>query len=75
MPRYLYERVTDELRERISSGRYEPGERLPTRVALCAEFGVSDIVIGQAMRTLRAEGWVETLPGMGTFAAEKPPAR
>jgi DNA-binding GntR family transcriptional regulator len=72
---YPYLRVTRELRRRIREGVYLPGEQLPSRSAMAAEFGVSDIVIGAAMRALKAEGLTEPMPGIGTFVADPlPPA-
>jgi GntR family transcriptional regulator len=73
MPQYQYQKITDLLRRRIRSGTYAPGEQLPTRRELCAELDVSDIVIGSAMRILRAEGLVESLPGAGVWVANPLP--
>lgn len=72
-PQYPYQRVTDDLRRRIRSGEFPPGTRLPSRSALCAEYVVSDIVIGTAMRTLKAEGLTVALPGIGTYVADPLP--
>lgn len=73
MPQYPYERVTADLRRRILTGEFAPGTKLPSRRELAAEYGVSDIVIGAAMRALRAEGLTEPLPGIGTFVADPLP--
>lgn len=70
---YPYERVTNDLRRRIRKGEFPPGSRLPSRSALCAEYKVSDIVIGAAMRLLKAEGLTEAKPGLGTFVADPLP--
>jgi GntR family transcriptional regulator len=71
MPQYPYEKVTETLRQRIASGEYPPGSKLPSRRELQIEFKVSDPVIGQAMRTLKAEGLVVTLNGIGAYVAEE----
>lgn len=70
MPKYLHEQVTDVLRGRIRDGTYPPGSKLPTRRELCVDLRVSDIVIGVAMRALRHEGLVESLPGVGVYVVE-----
>lgn len=70
---YPYERVTRELRRRIREGVYQPGERLPSRAEMEIEFGVSDIVVGAAMRALKSEGLTEPKPGIGTFVADPLP--
>lgn len=74
MPKYPYEIVLESLRERIASGEFPPGSKLPSRRALCAEYKVSDIVVGRAMWLLHREGLVETLPGVGVFVAQPPVA-
>jgi DNA-binding GntR family transcriptional regulator len=42
---------------------------------MCAEFAVSDIVVGAAMRKLRDEGLTETLPGIGVYVKDIQPMR
>lgn len=69
MPKYPYEVVADSIRARIQDGTYPPGSKLPSRAELCLEFSVSDIVVGSAMRILKAEGLTETLPGIGVYVA------
>lgn len=73
MPKYPYEVVADSIRERIKDGTYPPGSKLPSRVELCKEFGVSDIVVGSAMRLLKQEQLTETLAGIGVYVAVHPP--
>jgi GntR family transcriptional regulator len=73
MPKYPYEVVADTIRARIQDGIYPPGSKLPSRSKLCEEFGVSDIVVGAAMRVLKGERLTETLPGIGVFVAGDPP--
>lgn len=75
MPKYRYEQLADSLRERIRSGEFQPGDKLPSRSHLEVEYGVSDPVIGSAMRILRDEGLVEALHGVGMFVCDPlPPA-
>jgi GntR family transcriptional regulator len=73
MPTYPYQRVADDLRGKIKDGTYPPGSKLPSRKVLCELHGVSSIVVNSAMRILRAEGWVETLNGVGTYVPEQLP--
>jgi DNA-binding GntR family transcriptional regulator len=73
MPTYPYQRVADEIRAEIKAGTYPPGSKLPSRKVLCQSHGVSSIVVNSAMRILRAEGWVETLNGVGSYVAETLP--
>lgn len=69
MHTYPYEQVAETIRGRIRDGTYPPGSRLPSRKAMSEEFGYSDIVVGAAMRTLKQEGLVETLPGVAAYVA------
>lgn len=70
---YPYERVTNDLRRRIRSGEFPPGSRFLTRDQVSKEYRVSDIVVGAAMRALKAEGLTEAKPGLGTFVADPLP--
>jgi GntR family transcriptional regulator len=68
-------RVADDLRMAIESGRYAPGEQLPTLDKLAEQHGCSLIVIRKAMDMLRQQGLVVTRQGKGTFVRERPAAR
>jgi GntR family transcriptional regulator len=72
-PAYL--RIADELREGIRAGSYPAGSRLPTMVTLSSSYGVSEIVVRQAISVLRGEGLVETRRGGGTVVRVLPPVR
>jgi DNA-binding GntR family transcriptional regulator len=53
------EMLTDELRTAILSGHLEEGEYLRQR-SLARRYGVSEVVVREALRLLEAEGLVET---------------
>jgi GntR family transcriptional regulator len=72
-PAYLL--VADELRHRIQRGRYPPGSKLPTFEELQRAYGVSEIVIRNAVALLRHEGLVDTRRGGGTVVRRRPQAR
>src|SRR5262249_50288155 len=55
------------VRDAIRSGRYRPGELLPTEEAFAAEFGVSRITIRRAMDALAQAKLIERQQGKGTF--------
>lgn len=59
-----------ELSERIASGHYKPGDRLPTEQELNDEFNVSRTVVREAIAHLRASGLVSTRRGVGAFVKE-----
>ena len=67
-PRSLAQELVEALEARLRSGDPAAGQRLPTEVALMAEFAVSRTVVREALSRLQAAGWVETRHGIGTFA-------
>lgn len=64
---YIWQQVADELRRRIKAGEYQPGMPIPAELRLKDELGVSLNSIRHAVKVLREEGWLETLPAKGTF--------
>lgn len=63
----LYHQLRELLREKIESGEWQPGYRLPTESELTVEFGVSRGTVRQAMQLLENQGLVERSQGRGTF--------
>ncbi|TAN27547.1 MAG: FadR family transcriptional regulator [Castellaniella sp.] len=68
--RSLTQTVVSALSERIRSGEFHVGEKLPTESELMDSFGVSRTVIREALSRLQAAGLVETRHGIGTFLLE-----
>jgi DNA-binding FadR family transcriptional regulator len=65
--RSLVEKLVAEVRGQITAGRLTEGQQLPTEARMAAEFGVSRPLLREALAELRAEGFVETVNGRGTF--------
>ena len=65
-----YEQVYEAVLSDIASGRWGPGDRLPSEAELVEAFGVSRITVGRAMRDLQRDGLVERRPGSGTYVAD-----
>src|SRR5437763_2426782 len=55
--------VIEQIREAIFSGRYRPGDRLPTERELALQFGVSRVTIRDALRALEATGLIRVKVG------------
>jgi DNA-binding GntR family transcriptional regulator len=53
----IRQRVRDELRDRILTGRLKPGDRLVER-ELAEDLGVSRVPVREAIRSLESEGFV-----------------
>jgi DNA-binding GntR family transcriptional regulator len=62
------------MEERITDGTYPPGERLPSVVAVCAEFDISQMTARKVLKQLRDEGLAAMQPGIGTFVTDLPQA-
>ena len=65
--RTLSTELAHELVDRIRSGRYPQGSKLPKEAAFMEAFGVSRTVVREAISYLQAVGMVETRHGIGTF--------
>src|SRR5690606_22454425 len=71
----LTDEVTDALRERLLSGDFKAGDRLPTGAELSSAFNVSLAVIREAMSRLKHDGLVKTVQGAGVYATARNNAR
>lgn len=71
MPSPKWVELADRIREQIKSGELAPGDKLPSTSQLCQIYGVSSIVVRNAMITLKAEGLVVGVPGVGVFVADR----
>ena len=68
----LYRRIQNTLRGRIRKGDWMPGQMLPTRRVLCAEFGTTQVTLDKAIEGLIREGLLRAARGSGTFVASVP---
>lgn len=64
--RTLSDTVYEQIYERISSGQWPEGTRLPTEIELADTFGVSRTVLREALMRLRIDGLVASKQGAGT---------
>src|SRR5215471_4879126 len=61
----LSQAVSAAVLERIRSGEFGPGDRLPTEKMLMAEYGVGRNSVREAVQALVTLGLVEVRPGRG----------
>lgn len=64
---YAWKQVVEEIKRRIEAGQYQPGMPIPAERRLADELGVSIGTVRRAVKALREEGVLDTLPQKGTF--------
>ncbi|MDB5325339.1 MAG: transcriptional regulator, GntR family, partial [Phycisphaerales bacterium] len=62
--------VYDTLLNEITSGRFQPGDRLPTETELAVSFSASRSTISRALRDLKHRGLLNRQRGGGTHVAK-----
>jgi GntR family transcriptional regulator len=66
----LYCIVKNSIFEKIQSGIYKVGDKLPTEMELCTEYNVSRTTVRIALEQLALEGRIEKVQGRGTFVSK-----
>ena len=64
-----YQQLAADLRQAVASGRYPPGQRLPTEAELVTSTRLSRQTVRRAFQELVSEGVIYRVRGRGTFAA------
>ena len=62
-----YTQLAAILHERIESGRYKHGERIPTDSELIEDFELARSTVRRAVSELREQGLGHTVPQRGTY--------
>ena len=66
-----YFTLMEELKEKIISGRIQPGEKLPSENQFTVQYSLSRHTVRKALSLLEQEGYIEACHGKGTFCSEK----
>lgn len=69
--RPIYEQVKDGLRRLVVNGAIAPGDKLPSVRALASSLAINPNTIQRAYEALEGEGYLYTVAGKGSFAAEQ----
>jgi GntR family transcriptional regulator len=69
-PGRLYENVAALLRQKVESGHWVPGERLPSIGKLAESFDVAVVTVRQAIAQLESSGYLERRQGSGTYVSK-----
>lgn len=67
-----WRQVRDIITERIRSGRYRRGSRVPSERDLQQEFGIAGTTAHKVLAALRDDGLIYTERGMGSFVGPPP---
>jgi GntR family transcriptional regulator, arabinose operon transcriptional repressor len=62
-----YQKLFESLKADIVSGRFKPGQKLPSEAALVNKSGASRITVGRAIRELQNLGLIDRIAGSGTY--------
>ncbi|UFJ40179.1 PLP-dependent aminotransferase family protein [Brevibacillus humidisoli] len=66
----LYRQIINHLREKITSGEWPVGSRIPSQRVLAKAMGVNRSTVVTAIDELIAEGWIEGKTGSGTVVVD-----
>lgn len=69
--KFLYQKVYEDIRDKIKKGIYKIGDGLPWDEQLCEQYQTSKITISKALKMLAEDGYIKRVPGKGTFVCDK----
>ena len=67
----IYEQIKDGLRRLVVSGAVKKDEKLPSVRELATSLSINPNTIQKAYRELEQEGYIYTIAGNGSYAAER----
>ncbi len=62
--------IAEQILERIKSGEYPSGSKLPAERIIAEQMGVSRHSVREAISALQIVGFLESRPGDGTYISE-----
>ncbi len=67
----IYEQIKDGLRRLVVTGAIKKDEKLPSVRELATQLSINPNTIQKAYKELEHEGYIYTISGRGSFAAER----
>lgn len=67
----IYEQVVEQIKIHVMKGYLKPGDVIPSVRKMALEIGVTPNTIAKAYQELERQKVIVTIPGKGTFIAEK----
>ncbi len=68
----IYEQVLYAARKAIIAGELKPGDAFPSVREIAAALRINPNTVQKALTALKAEGLVETIPGIGNRVCDRP---
>ncbi len=68
---FLYKQLYVDIRKKIEDGIYTEGMKIPSDEELKRSFSVSMITVKRALNMLKEEGFLQRIPGVGTFVKSR----
>ena len=65
----IYDQIVSQMKALILTGELDEGQQLPSIRALAGDLRISVITTKRAYAELEAQGFIETVPGKGSFVA------
>ena len=62
-----YAQLAGILRQQIASGKFRPGDQLPSEAQLCRLYNISPMTVRRSINLLADQGVISTAQGRGTF--------
>ena len=69
--RPIYAQIVDGLKEQITAGVFNPGEKLPSVRELAAILTINPNTIQRAYAALENEGYIASVTGKGSFVCHR----
>lgn len=66
----LYQMIYNDLVEKIKSGQYKSGDRIPSEKKLADQYNVSRITSKRALEMMADRGLIDRAPGRGSFVKD-----
>lgn len=67
----IYEQIKEQIKNKIVTNELKTGDLLPSIRNLAKDLRISVITSKSAYEELEKEGYIETVPGKGTYVANK----
>ena len=62
-----YRQILQQFKDEIRSGKYKPGQRLPSEHEVVKTFGTSRVTVNRALRELQLAGFIDRRAGSGSY--------